>query len=451
MARAAAETKGALRSILTNPKVWIWVGVWVATRGLMLGEVGFWNHVSDLQLQDVDTYEVWSNYLATKHAIPGGEAWQYPPGAAFLMLLPRLGPETFGESFVALMLVVDLAGLGLLGLLGRRSGNYRGVWVWLLGMPLLGALPMLRFDLVPATIGVAALVVIHRRPRWFGALVGLGASIKLWPIVLLFGEWNRRRLIRAVFAALATLVLVTMISAIAFDDGAVFLDEQSGRGLQEEAVATAPWQLRELITGEVPQRAVRYGAWEITDNSADVVADLLKWLTLVALGVAAAWWWYRARAIRDGRTDLADAAVSRDFVFTVVLLLVVTSRVLSPQYMVWLLGLAAVVLTAGTTRLARPAWLVIGAAILTTSAFGSAENTLIRNLALAAATVDASIAMTRLVRHPLAQADAAPVDSDTTRQRTAFPVGDPDTEPATAEEAIARGQPPVSPRVPSRG
>lgn len=410
MARAAAGTKGALRSILTNPMVWIWVGAWVATRGLVVGDVGFWNHVSDLRLQDVNDYDVWSHYLTTNHALPDGETWQYPPGAAFLMLLPRLGPGTYGESFVALMLLVDLVGLGLLAQLGRRSGNYTGVWVWLLGIPLLGALPVLRFDLVPAVIGIAALVVIHRRPNWFGALAGLGASIKVWPIVLLFGEWDRRRLLWAVAAAIATITLVLLVSAIAFDDSAGFLGEQNGRGLQEEAVATAPWQVRELVTGEAPQRAVRYGAWEITSHNADVVAGLLKWLTLVALGAATAWWWLRAKAIRGGRTDLAHAAVSRDFVFTIVLLLVVTSRVLSPQFMIWLVGLAAVVLTAGTTRLARPAWLVIGATILTTSAFGSAESTLIRNLGLVAATIDASIAMILLVRRPSAQMDTpAPV------------------------------------------
>jgi hypothetical protein len=384
--------------IHANRLVWIWAAVWIATRALIVSDVGFWHDVGHLRLEDVNNYEVWSHYLTTQQAIPGGEAWQYPPGAAFLMLVPRIGPGTYGESFVALMLLVDLAGLGLLALLGRRSGNYTGVWVWLLGMPLLGALPVLRFDLVPAVIGVAALVVIHRRPHWFGALAGLGASIKLWPIVLLFGEWERRRLVQAAVAALAALALMILASTLAFGDSTAFLHEQGGRGLQEEAVATAPWQLRELITGEVPQRAVRYGAWEITGGSADFVAGLLKWLSLAALGAAAAWWWCRARAIRGGRVDLADAAVSRDFVFTVVLLLVVTSRVLSTQYMVWLLGLAAVVLTAGTTRLARPAWLVVGATILTTSAFGSAENTLIRNLALLAATIDASVAMTLIVR-----------------------------------------------------
>lgn len=394
--------------------LWVGIGVWLATRGLIVGDVGFWHDAAQPRLEDVNNYDVWSHYLTANQALPDGEAWQYPPGAAFLMLLPRLGPGSYGESFVTLMLLFDLAGLGLLALLGRRSGNFTGVWVWLLGMPLLGSLPVLRFDLAPAVIGVAALVVIHRRPSWFGALVGLGASIKVWPIVLLFGEWDRRRLIRAIAAALAAGGLVFLVSAIAFGDASAFLDEQSGRGLQEEAVATAPWQLRELLTGEVPQRAVRYGAWEIATHTADVVAGLLKWLTLAALGAAAAWWWYRARGIHDGRADLTDAVVSRDFVFTVVLLLVITSRVLSPQFMIWLLGLAAVVLTAGSTRLARPAWLVIAATILTTSAFGSAESTLIRNLALLAATIDASIAMISLVRRP-----SVPVDAATKRARPA--------------------------------
>ena len=102
-----------------------------------------------------------------------------------------------------------------------------------------------------------------------------------------------------------------------------------------------------------PSRRREYSASEPGRSPArlrDAVAEVLKWLSVAALAAAALWWWFRARAIHDGRTDLADAAVSRDFIFTIVLLLVVTSRVLSPQFMLWLVGLAAVVLTAGTTR-----------------------------------------------------------------------------------------------------
>ncbi len=386
-----------MRSILNRRLFWVAVGVWLVTRGFVVAEVGFWG---DLHLQDVNNYDVWSHYLTTQRAIPDGESWQYPPGAAFLMLLPRLGPGTYGESFVGLMLLFDLAGLALLASLGRRAGNYTGVWVWLLGMPLLGTFAVLRFDLVPAVLGIAALVVIHRRPNWFGALAGLGAAIKIWPIVLLFGEWDKRRLVHAAAAALAVVGLIFLISAIAFGDPASFLGEQSGRGLQEEAVASIPWHLEAIVTGNAPHRAIRFGAWEIATDNADTVAGLFKWLNLIVLAAAATWWWFRAKAIRAGQTHLGDAAVSRDFVFTIVLLLVVTSRVLSPQFIVWLLGLSAIVLTAGTTRLARPAWLVLGATVLTTALFKSSELIVLRDAALLVATVDASWAMVTALRKP---------------------------------------------------
>jgi hypothetical protein len=67
---------------------------------------------------------------------------------------------------------------------------------------------------------------------------------------------------------------------------------------------------------------------------------------------------------------LLDPGLMYDTAFTVVLVLVVTSRVLSPQYLIWLLGLAAVVLTENgplrrSTVLARPAWLVVCCVLIT--------------------------------------------------------------------------------------
>lgn len=376
----------------------------MATRGLVVLDISHW--------QDVNNYEAWSHQLTALHTMPGGESWQYPPGAAWLMLAPRLWPESYGGAFVGLMLFFDLAGLGLLALLGRREGSYRGVWVWLLAMPLLGTFALLRFDLVPTAIAIGALLVINRRPGWFGALAGFGAAIKVWPIVLLFGEWNRRRLLAAAAAAAAVLALVFGVSALVFGDPASFLGAQGGRGLQEEAVATLPWQLKALVTGDLPQRAIHYGAWQIAEDGADAVATVLELLSVAALAAAAAWWWLRGRAIRIGDAHLADASVSRDFVFTVVLLLVITSRVLSAQYMVWLLGLAAVVLSASDTRLARPAWTVVAASALTTFLFKSPAAIAARDLLLLVAAADASITMAALLRppgsRPLAVARAAP-------------------------------------------
>jgi hypothetical protein len=386
-----------VRSILRDRRTWIWLAVWLSTRALVVAEVGFWA-TGHTRFEDVANYETWSHYITSHDALPGGEAWQYPPGAGLLMLLPRLVPASYGGAFVGLMLLVDFVGFLLLARLGRRTGNDTGVWVWLLGLPLLGTFAVLRFDLVPTVIAIAALLVIHRRPNWFGALVGLGAVIKLWPALLLFGEWDRARLLRSAGAALAAVALVFLISTIAFGDTTGFLSHGGDRGLQEEAVATIPWQLEEIVSGDPYPRAIRSGAWEVATPTADTVAALLRWLTLAALAAAAVWWRFRARAIRAGREDLADPAVSRDFVFAVVLLVVVLSPVLSSQYMVWLLGLAAVVLSARTTRLARPAWIVVGATVLTMATFKSPELTLIRDLALLCATVDAMVAMVGVLR-----------------------------------------------------
>jgi hypothetical protein len=402
-----------MRAALSNRKIWIWAGVWVLTRFLILSHVGFWNDSTGVQPEDVSIFGVWSEQLDVHHMLPNEEAWQYPPGAALLMVLPRIGGGDFLDHFVATMLIFDLIGLVLLATLGKREGSDAGVWVWLLAMPMLRALPVLRFDLVPAVLAIGALVVIHRRPTWFGALAGLGAMVKAWPIALLFGEWDKGKLLRACAGAAAAIALVFAISAIAFDgDQLNFLKEQNGRGLQVEAVASLPWHLNQYVTGEEPHTALRYRAWEIESGAADTIAAVLKWLSLAALIGAGVWWWARARGIRRGREDLAEPAVSRDFVFTVVLLLVVTSRVLSPQYMIWMLALAAVVLTAKASALKRPAWTVIVAALVTTSSYGAmgAYGTtfnvygspfimLVRNLLLLFAAIDACAAMVALVRN----------------------------------------------------
>jgi Glycosyltransferase family 87 len=391
-----------LRSLLRKRMFWIWIGVWIVTRALMVVQIGTWNHVTGVNYQDTDQYLLWSEILAHQHIMPIEDTWQYPPGAAFLLLIPRLGISLFGvmyqPSFVVMMALVDLAGLALMAFLARRTGRSVGVWIWLLTMPLLQAFPILRFDLVPTVLLMAALVVIHRRPGWFGALVGLGAVIKVWPIVALFGEWDRRRLLRSSVVAATVIAVVFAVAAALFGDQSTFFDNQDVRGLQVEAVGSMPWYVRQTITGKPAPTVQRDGTLEIGSGAADAVAVVLKWLGLLVLVAAALWWVARERAIRGGRLDLAEAAVSRDFIFTIVLLQVVVSRVLSPQYMIWLVGLAAVILTAGTRRMARPAWVVIGAVVITAGLYQAPANMIIRNMALLVAALDAAIGMVLLLR-----------------------------------------------------
>jgi hypothetical protein len=372
-----------------------WAGIWVLTRLYMVAQVGFWNNVGGRDFQDVGTYEVWSGVLS-EGLMPGGHAWQYPPGAAFLLLIPRTVGD-YGVGFVVLMLALDLIGLALTMRLGRREGRDLGVWTWLLVLPTLEVLPILRFDLVPTVIAMAMLLVVHLRPRWFGALAGLGAAIKVWPLFLLLCEWDRGRLLRSAATALGTIALVFVVAQLCFGDTFGFLDQQNDRGLQKEAVAATPWQLREVVTGTPVPELTRFGSHEVGSDLADAVSQALTVAALLALLAAALWWLARDRAIRAGADQLRDLALARDFAFTVVLLFVVTSRVLSPQFMIWLVGMAAVVLSSRRTRLLRPALVVIAATIISGGISSVATDLVVRNVALVVALVDAAVTLTLAV------------------------------------------------------
>jgi hypothetical protein len=380
-------------------KVPIWIAVWIITRALMVALVGFWLPGGPLY-QDVDVYYRWSTVIVDG-GLPDEVYWQYPPGAAYVMALPRFSFEDFQPSFVALMLVVDLIGLWLLTRPAREEGRDVGVWIWLLALPLLatmaslGGLPLLRFDLVPTVIAIAALLAIHRRPAWFGALAGIGAAIKVWPLFLLFGEWERKRLRRSALAAALSVAAIFAITAVFLGNPFGFLDDQGGRGLQVESVAALPWKLTESITGEGQHVEARYGSNEIDSGVADGVADALDFAALAVLVAAAVWWHFRERRIREGRLELSDVALSRDFIFAVCLLFVVVSRVLSPQYMIWMVGLSAVVLSSRHTRIARAAWLTVAATVLTAGISQPLAITLVtRNLVLLYAAIDAAAVLT---------------------------------------------------------
>lgn len=379
-----------------RPKYLLWAAIFIVAAFFMAAQVGFWDHVNHVQLEDVNSYKSWSDFMVEHGSLPIENTWQYPPGAAFLMLIPRIGGD-FGRSFVILMLLFDLAGLITLVYLAKRERRDVGVWVWLLAMPLLFTLPVLRFDLVPTVFAVAALVVIHRRPGWFGALLGIGAMVKVWPALLLFGEWDRRRLVRSLIAAGAVCVLIFAVSAILFGKQTGFISNQDARGLEVEAVAATPWSLRQMITGEPPAIVQSFGTNEIGSGPAETVATIFTWISILLFFVAAAWWVMRRRAILAGDKELADDSVSRDFIFVVVLWFVVVSRVLSPQYLIWLIGLSAVVLSSSKTRVERPAWIVIGAVIITAGLYQSPANFVIRNTALLYAALESGWTMIRLV------------------------------------------------------
>ncbi|CAL9398583.1 hypothetical protein SUDANB106_01422 [Streptomyces sp. enrichment culture] len=301
-------------------------------------------------------YQGWYRVLSTGVFPPDDVTWQYPPAAALAILSPALLPFLeYPAAFYVLACAADAAAFALLLYASRRgAGRERGrsragAWVWVAGVPLLGPTVYARYDLMVTTVAVAALLVLARSPRTAGALAAFGALLKVWPALLLAGT-PRGRVTRAVWgAAVVTALALTAAFAAAMPGALDFLTHQRDRGTEVESVGALVFHVARHFGWE-GQVLLNYGSVEFLGPYVDLVSTAALLCTAAAFGWLVRW---RLRAVEWTASTAADAA------FAAVLLFTVTSRVISPQYMVWLVGLAAVCVTLRTGRQGLPALLVV--------------------------------------------------------------------------------------------
>ncbi|MEU3461001.1 glycosyltransferase family 87 protein [Streptomyces sp. NPDC006733] len=347
-------------------------GVWLLTRLVLVSAALRLGPFSSEDGPDVSVskvYRGWYDVLASGTFPHDDVSWQYPPGAALPILAPRLVPFLdYSHAFIVLCAVCDAVVLAALAHAARHADGRRSVagpWMWVVGLPLLSTVPWSRFDVMVTAVAVGALLAAGSRRVWadrvFGVLVGLGAVVKVWPVLLLAGTARGRRTRLSWAAAALSAVLVTVGFLLAMPGALSFLAYQGDRGIEVESLGALPFHLARHF-GWSGHWAPHDGSMEFIGPYVGLVARVSAALTVVAFGWLLLW---RVRS-GAGRTEawaLPDAAL------TAVLLFVVTSRVISPQYMVWLVGLAAVCLLHRATTQRPVAWLVLGACVLTTAVF----------------------------------------------------------------------------------
>ncbi|WP_369356330.1 glycosyltransferase 87 family protein [Streptomyces sp. cg2] len=352
---ASARATPAARAAGSAAAAWT---AWAATRALLLLCV---LRVLVLPGPDVSTdvsviYHGWAEVLRSGTFPLDDVTWQYPPAAALPVLAPGLLPFLpYATAFFVLVLAVDAVALALFLRVGRTPGHRRtGAWAWIAGVALLGPTAYARYDLLVAAVAAAALFAAARRPRTAGALIACGALLKVWPVLLLAGAPLRGRRARALWWSAAGWAAGLTLAAVAAAPGALaFLTFQRDRGTEVESLGALVLHLARHAgwPGEVQ---LHYGSLEFLGPGVPLVSALSLALTGAALAWLVHW---RLRAGTPG-----EPAVLCDAAFTAVLLFTTTSRVISPQYLLWLVGLAAVCLTVRASRQALPAVLVLPAA-----------------------------------------------------------------------------------------
>ncbi|MGW0880905.1 glycosyltransferase 87 family protein [Streptomyces sp. NPDC002671] len=343
------ESRGTGRSL-----PWL-LATWGVTRVVLLLFVFrvFVFPGADVTLDVSVIYQGWYEVLRQGTFPLDDVTWQYPPAAALAIVSPAALPFlSYPHAFFALAFLADTAVLCLLGCAGiHPDRSMRGVWIWVAGLPLLGPTVYARYDVMVTALAVAALLAGLRRPRVLGALAGLGALLKVWPALLLVGAAGRR--VRA--SALVTATGLAALFSVSMPGAFAFLGFQRDRGTEVESLGALVFHVARHF-GWDGQVLLNYGSVEFLGPHVELVSSVALALTGASFGWLLLW---RLRATRFTTQSLADAA------FTAVLLFTVTSRVISPQYLVWLVGLAAVCLCFRPSRMTAPALMVVVASFVT--------------------------------------------------------------------------------------
>jgi hypothetical protein len=338
--------------------------VWVLTRAAFLLFVFEVVHFPGQYIaHDVSSvYHRWYGVLRGGAFPLHDVTWQYPPGAALVILSPGLLPFLgYSAAFFWLAFLADALVLAVLlrDSRVRRDGRMAGVWVWVGGVVLLGPIIYARYDVMVTAVGVVALLCFPRRPRAAGVLAGVGAMLKVWPLLLLIGAPRGRSTRWSWLAAAVTMTVTAVTCHLAMPGSMSFLTFQRDRGTEIESLGAMVFHLGRHVGWHGTAR-MNYGSMEFLGPHVHLVSTAAMALTALAFGWLLLW---RLRA----RTF--TVATPYDAAFTALLVFTTTSRVISPQYMVWLIGVGAVCMTLRESVVRLPVALVLAATFFTTMEF----------------------------------------------------------------------------------
>jgi hypothetical protein len=314
--------------------------------------VGFYTHK---QILDTPGYQRYGNAIADGKIPYRDFDLEYPPGALPMFALPGLAEPGEGQdvstgfrrTFETLMWLCGALSLTamavVLAVLRRRPAAVWGALGFAALAPLaLGSVYLSRFDLWPAALAVAGIAaLVAGRLRIGHAVLGLGAAAKLYPGVLIplavTYAWKRRGR-REALICLALAVGVPLLIFLPFailSPGGVWhsFSVQLTRPLQVESIGAALLLAAHHAFGVGVTGETSHGSQNLAGNAADALA-----LAASAVQLAVLLWIFVAFARgTGGRESLVRYSAAAVCTF------VALGKVLSPQFLIWLVPLVPLV------------------------------------------------------------------------------------------------------------
>jgi Glycosyltransferase family 87 len=321
------------------------LGLVLLTISWGLLHVGFWHRNPII---DTPLYQGYGEKIVDGQVPYRDFPVEYPPAALPVFVLPALADDDdYGSAFELLMWACAVATIVLLAVTLSAAGAgtvrlYAATAFAGIAPLLLGSVILTRFDLWPAALAAGALAaLVSGRDRLGLGVLGLATAAKLYPAVLLpiALVWVARRrspreaaLGLGVFAAV--IVAFVLPFAILSPGGVAHsLTTQLGRPLQIESLGAGILLAAHQLGLYDPTVVSTHGSQNLSGSLPGAVAAVETALQLVAL---VAVWLLFARGRPDRERLLVASAAA-------VVAFIAFGKVLSPQFLIWLLPLVPLV------------------------------------------------------------------------------------------------------------
>jgi len=312
---------------------------------------GLFRGVYSMPFSGTGLYYDYGSALAAGHVPYRDFFVEYPPLALAFFTLPRLAAASFRWYYVWYQVQIVAADLVILAALyaarPRESPPWRVLGAYTGLLLAVGPITLQQYDIFPAAFTVLAVAAFARRRDAQAAFwLALGFMAKIYPLLLapVFltldtrpdGRHARAARAALVFIATCTVILLPLLIAAPASLGGMYAFHAQ-RGIHLDSVySTVVFAARALGLTIAPI-VFAFRSWNIGGPLADV---LTKVSPAILAAVLLAAYWHIARSTRplgpDRSRDVGIVAASSSLVLAAGL---VGSKVLSPQYLVWLVPL----------------------------------------------------------------------------------------------------------------
>ncbi len=330
------------------------IGLLIGLLAVMIWVVALqWGIYSWHGISDLPVYENASRRIADGQLPYRDFALEYPPLAAGLFWLAAALPGTFATGFSTLMLVcllVTLAGVvASARALNANQGRTVAAALVVACVPLLiGNLVETRFDLAfSAVLAWVLWSALAQRFRVVWILLGIAVALKIVLLVLIpvLAIWHAHQ--RGIKAASLGLALGASVLGVVLLPFAIVAPQGTWdifgyhleRPLQLESLGGSYLLGLHALAGTQATITNSFGSQGFVAHGPTVIASLSTMLLAISIAAVAWTFW---RLVRSSRREdgprLVGAAIAATIGATLVF-----GKVLSPQFMLWLLPVAFLV------------------------------------------------------------------------------------------------------------